>query len=69
MATAQSMSDVRRAALAMGPLIREQADEIERGRRLTPAVVDAMKQAGIFAMAMPRTWGAEPPRINTGFDS
>ena len=31
MVTEQTMSDVRRAALAMGPLIREQADEIERG--------------------------------------
>ena len=57
MAAEQIVSDVRRAALAMGPLIREQADEIERGRRLTPAVVDAMKQAGIFGMAMPREWG------------
>jgi alkylation response protein AidB-like acyl-CoA dehydrogenase len=57
MVTDQTMSDVRRTALAMGPLIREQADEIERGRRLTPPVVDAMKQAGIFGMAMPREWG------------
>jgi indole-3-acetate monooxygenase len=57
MATDQIIRDVRRAALAMGPSIREQADEIERGRCLTPDVVDAMKQAGIFGMAMPREWG------------
>jgi alkylation response protein AidB-like acyl-CoA dehydrogenase len=56
-AAPETMSDVRKAALAMGPLIREQADEIERGRRLTPAVVEAMKQGGIFGMAMPRAWG------------
>src|SRR3984957_15705552 len=52
-----SMSDLRRAALAMGPWIREQADEIERQRRLTPPVVKAMKQAGIYAMSMPKVWG------------
>jgi indole-3-acetate monooxygenase len=52
-----TMSDVRRAALAMGPLIREQADEIERQRRLTPPVVEGMKQAGIYAMSMPKAWG------------
>jgi alkylation response protein AidB-like acyl-CoA dehydrogenase len=57
MLTDQTMSEVRKAALAMGPLIREQADEIERQRRLTPPVVEAMKQAGIFGMAMPREWG------------
>jgi indole-3-acetate monooxygenase len=57
MVTDQTMSDVRRAALAMGPLIREQADEIERQRRLTPPVVEAMKQAGVYAMSMPKDWG------------
>jgi hypothetical protein len=51
------ISEVRRAALAMGPLILEEAEEIERQRRLTPAVVEAMKQAGIFAIAMPKAWG------------
>jgi alkylation response protein AidB-like acyl-CoA dehydrogenase len=57
MVTDQTMSDIRRAALAMGPLIREQADEIERQRRLTPPVVEAMKQAGVYAMSMPKAWG------------
>ena len=57
MVTDQTMSDIRRAALAMGPLIREQADEIERQRRLTPPVIEAMKQAGIYAMSMPKAWG------------
>lgn len=52
-----TMSNVRKAAHAMGPLIREQADEIERQRRLTPPVVEAMKQAGIYSMSMPKAWG------------
>jgi indole-3-acetate monooxygenase len=56
-ANGDPVSEVRRAALAMGSLIREEADEIERQRRLTPVVVEAMKKTGIFAIAMPRAWG------------
>ena len=53
----ETMSDVRKAALAMGPLIREQADDIERQRRLTPPVVAALKKAGVYAMSIPKAWG------------
>jgi len=55
--TGEIVSDVRKAAIALGPLIREAADEIEEGRRLPPRIVDALRQAGIFAIAMPRAWG------------
>jgi alkylation response protein AidB-like acyl-CoA dehydrogenase len=51
------VSEVRKAALALEPLIRESAEEIERGRCLPARVADAMKRAGIFAMAMPKAWG------------
>lgn len=44
-------------ARALEPLLREQADEIERERRLTPPVVDAMRDAGVFRMPMPASWG------------
>jgi alkylation response protein AidB-like acyl-CoA dehydrogenase len=50
-------SPVLHAAIAMVPEIRATANEIERGRRLPPALSNAMKQAGIFGMAMPRAWG------------
>jgi indole-3-acetate monooxygenase len=50
-------SDVRKAAAVLGPDIRAAADEIERGRRLPAAIVESMKRAGIFGMAMPRAWG------------
>ena len=50
-------SDVRKAAAVFGPDIRAAADEIERGRRLPAAIVESMKRAGIFGMAMPRAWG------------
>jgi alkylation response protein AidB-like acyl-CoA dehydrogenase len=45
------------AAIALAPLIRERRDEIERGRRLPPSLVDALKKAGVFRIAMPRVWG------------
>ncbi|HZP45831.1 MAG TPA: acyl-CoA dehydrogenase family protein [Candidatus Binataceae bacterium] len=45
------------AARALAPMIREQANAIEAGRRLTPGIVQAMKDAGIFGMTMPRAWG------------
>jgi len=48
---------MRKAAIALGPQIREAVDEIEEGRRLPRPIVEAMKQAGIFGMAMPRSWG------------
>ena len=51
------VSEVRKAAMAMAPEIREVADEIERERRLPLRIVESMKRAGIFGMAMPLSWG------------
>jgi indole-3-acetate monooxygenase len=45
------------AAQALAPQIRAAASAIEQGRRLTPAIVQAMKEAGIFRMAHPKAWG------------
>lgn len=45
------------AVRALIPKIRAAAGEIERARRLTPEIVDALKAAGVFRMAMPREWG------------
>ena len=53
----ETVSQLRRAAIALGPRIREVADEIERERRLPMTLVEAMKAAGMFGIAMPRTWG------------
>ena len=50
-------SPILHAAIAMAPQIRAMSDEIERGRRLPLAIFEAMKTAGIFGMAMPRSWG------------
>jgi len=44
-------------AIALTARIREASSEIENGRRLPETLVRELKQAGIFGMAMPRSWG------------
>jgi alkylation response protein AidB-like acyl-CoA dehydrogenase len=44
-------------ARSVAPVLREEADEGERRRRLTPRAVDALRSAGAFRMARPRMWG------------
>ncbi len=39
------------------PIVREHAAEAEHERRLSPAVVDALRWTGVFRMAMPAAWG------------
>ncbi len=48
--------DVERAR-ALAPLIRESADEIERGRRLTDPVVAALVKGGFYRMLLPKSLG------------
>jgi indole-3-acetate monooxygenase len=46
-----------RAVHTLEPLIRAHADEAERNRRLSPVVVTALAEAGIFRMYTPRSLG------------
>jgi alkylation response protein AidB-like acyl-CoA dehydrogenase len=48
---------VLHAAIGLAEQIRAASDEIERGRRIPPSIAAAMKDAGVFGMAMPRAWG------------
>ena len=50
-------SPVLHAAIGLAQQIRRASDEIERGRRIPPGIAAAMKDAGVFGMAMPRVWG------------
>lgn len=50
-------SPILHAAIGIAEQIRAASDEIERGRRIPPSVAAAMKDAGVFGMAMPRAWG------------
>jgi alkylation response protein AidB-like acyl-CoA dehydrogenase len=45
------------AAVELAPKIRASADEIEQGRRLPMHLVQELKRAGVFRMAMPKSWG------------
>src|SRR5688572_7795343 len=45
------------AARALGPIIREHADEAERQRRLSRPVVDALAEAGLLRMYVPKSLG------------
>jgi indole-3-acetate monooxygenase len=45
------------AVRALTPEIRAAAEAIEAARRLPANIVEAMKRAGVFRMAMPREWG------------
>src|SRR2546421_8935780 len=59
MAISESLtgSAILEAARALAPQIRAAAEEIEQGRRLPLPLVQAMKDAGIFRMPMPRAGG------------
>src|ERR1700739_4915596 len=49
-------------ARALGPLITREADEIERTRRLTPAVTSALVENGLYRALLPQSLGgAEAP--------
>ena len=65
-------------ARALGPIIREHVETTERGRRLAPPVLRAMREAGLFRMFTPRAVGgleADPVTVArvaeeiAGFDS
>ena len=45
------------AVAGIGPVIREHRDEAEAGRRISPAVLEAMRGAGLFRMLLPRSLG------------
>lgn len=55
--TTEKTDSTLEAAMALAPRIRDAAEEIEQGRRIPAQIVQAMKEAGIFRMAMPRAWG------------
>ena len=49
--------DVLETARKLGPLIRKDADEAERQRRLSGPVVDTLVGAGMFRLFLPRSLG------------
>jgi indole-3-acetate monooxygenase len=56
-AVSENDSSVLHSSIALIEQIRAASDEAERGRRLPNHIAAAMKDAGVFGMAMPREWG------------
>jgi alkylation response protein AidB-like acyl-CoA dehydrogenase len=52
-------------AQAIAPLISSEADEIERTRRLTPAVVSALIENGLYRALLPQSLGGAEASIET----
>jgi alkylation response protein AidB-like acyl-CoA dehydrogenase len=50
-------SPILHAVIALGPKILASGEEIEKERRIPASIVHALKDAGVFGMAMPRAWG------------
>src|SRR6201996_8581271 len=52
-------------AKALAPLLTAEADEIERSRRLTPKVVSALIENGLYKSLMPKSIGGfeSPPMV------
>jgi alkylation response protein AidB-like acyl-CoA dehydrogenase len=50
-------ADIVENAKALAPAILARSDDIERARRLPPDVVQMLRDAGVFRMSMPRSWG------------
>jgi alkylation response protein AidB-like acyl-CoA dehydrogenase len=48
---------VVRAATALGPLIRESREEIEREQRFPKALVEGLHRAGCYQLVIPRSFG------------
>lgn len=55
--TVTAHANVFEAAVAVAPLVRDAADEIEHQRRLPRALVERMRDAGLFHWAVPRDLG------------
>ncbi|MCA9850020.1 MAG: acyl-CoA dehydrogenase family protein [Dehalococcoidia bacterium] len=50
-------SDLLASAQALAPAVRAAGDRIEGGRQLPPDIVDLLRDAGLFHLAVPRAYG------------
>lgn len=67
-APSYTREDLLAAAQKLAPAIRAASDEVERGRTLTEPIVQAMVDAGLFRMFLPRSLGGGEIDPLTYFD-
>jgi alkylation response protein AidB-like acyl-CoA dehydrogenase len=58
-----SIADIYANARALSSFLREKSDEIEAARTLPSEVAMRMREAGLFRIAMPKSWGG--PELST----
>jgi indole-3-acetate monooxygenase len=60
----KSAGEILENLKSLGPLIEQEAEEINRIRHLTPKMLDALRQAGAFRIAWPAAWGGPEMRFD-----
>lgn len=58
-----NVSEIYANARALSGYLREKSAEIDEARRLPPEVAARMREAGMFRIAMPKSWGG--PELST----
>jgi indole-3-acetate monooxygenase len=58
-----SKADIYKNARALRPFLREKSDDIEAARTLPADVARRMREAGLFRISMPKSWGG--PELST----
>ena len=56
-------AEILRRAIALGPDIDAQVTAIEQARMLPAELFEQLRQAGVFRMAFPRSWGGPEMRL------
>lgn len=57
-----SAEEILERVRALGPLLEEESDAVDRARALTPRVLEALREAGVFRIGWPAAWGG--PELN-----
>lgn len=59
----KSAADILAAVSRLGPLIEDEAAQVDRLGHLTPRLLEALRKAGVFRIAWPAAWGGPEMRF------